>query len=543
MEIKEQSPTGGTETGLMVNGNGISKGTQLNPDFEPLNSPETFQNLNPFETQEPGAQTTAPEILNQLLETVTPLDFDLEAFPFLEKLRKEAGELQGKTTETELQQLKTIQAKIDKCKANEKHRLILSIENILNIATVNNWGLCKNGGFIYLYNGTFWVKLDKDTLSNFLGKAAEKQGIHKLTARYFDFRDKLLKQFFDAAFLSTPVPPENVVLLNLQNGTLEVTPAGTQLRPFNPEDFLTYQLPFNYDPEARAPMFIKFLNRVLPEQDLQNILSEFLGYVFINTNYLKLEKALLLYGTGANGKSVVYDIVYALLGDANVTSYSLENLTDKSGYYRAMIAGKLVNYASEINGKLETSFFKQLASGEPVEACIKYKDPFIITDYAKLIFNLNELPREIEHTNAYFRRLIIVPFEVTIPEPEQDKQLAKKIIETELSGVFNWVLEGLNRLLLNKRFTDSNRVNEAREAYKLEADSVRGFISENEYTPTETGGILLKIIYIEYRAYCLEDGLKPVSKPNFRKRLEAQNIKVEKTGSEGNKVFVTNGGF
>jgi len=538
-EQKEQSPTtGGAVTGLMVSGNGIGKVTQLNPDFEPLKSPETFQNLNPFEAQEAGTPTTAPEILNQLLETVTPLDFDLEAFPSLEKLRKEARELQGKTTETDLQQLKTIQGKIDKCKTNERHRLILSVENVLNIAEFNNWGLCKNGGFIYLYNGTFWVKLDKDTLSNFLGKAAEKQGVQKLTARYFDFKEKLLKQFFATAYLPTPVPPKNMVLLNLQNGTLEVTPNGTHLRQFKHEDFLTYQLPFNYDPEARAPMFIKFLNRVLPEQDLQNILSEFLGYVFIKNNYLKLEKALLLYGTGANGKSVIYDIVNSLLGATNVTSYSLEALTDRNGYYRAMIAGKLVNYASEINGKLETSIFKQLASGEPVEARLPYGEPFIINDYAKLIFNLNELPREIEHTNAYFRRLLIVPFEVTIPETEQDKQLAKKIIETELSGVFNWVLEGLNRLLLNKRFTDSNRVNEAREAYKLEADSVRGFINENEYKPTETGGILLKDIYTSYRAYCGDDGLKPVSKPNFRKRLEAQNIKVEKTGNEGNKVFV-----
>jgi putative DNA primase/helicase len=546
MEQTKESPnTGGTVTGAILNGNGISKDTTLspekqtiNPDFEPLKNPETFQNLNPFETQVPTALATAPEILIQLLKAVTPLDFDLLAFPLLEKLRKEARELQNKTTETDLQQLKAIQGKIDKCKTNERHRLILCIENVLNIAELNNWGLCKNGGFIYLYNGTHWVKLDKDTLQNFLGKVAEKQGVQKLTARYFDFREKLLKQFFAIAYLPNPVPPENMVLLNLQNGTLEVTPTGTWLRPFNPEDFLTYQLPFNYDPEARAPLFGKFLNRVLPDPDLQNILSEFLGYVFIKTFYLKLEKALLLYGTGANGKSVVYDIVNALLGATNVTSYSLESLTDRNGYYRAMIAGKLVNYATEINGKLETSFFKQLASGEPVEARLPYGDPFTISDYAKLIFNLNELPREIEHTNAYFRRLLIIPFTETIPEAEQDKQLAKKIIENELSGVFNWVLEGLNRLLLNKRFTDSNKVNEAREAYKLESDSVRGFISENEFTPIETGGLLLKDLYREYREYCNEDGNKPVAKQKFRKRLEAQNIKVEKTGAEGNRVFL-----
>lgn len=544
---KESPETGGAVAGEILNGNGISKDTILHtekqvikPEFTPLQSPETFQNINPFEEYDtPG---TAGEILNKLLEAVGPLDFDLLAFPELEVLRKQARELQAKTTnpdnEAELQKLQAITKKIEKRKANERQKLILSIENVLSIAETNNWGLCKNGGFIYLYNGTYWVKLDKDTLTNFLGKVAEKQGIWKLTARYFDFRDKLLKQFFATAYLPTPEPPKNTVLLNLKNGTLEVTPEGTRLRQFSPADFLTYQLLFDYEPEATAPKFNKFLDRVLPDQDLQNILSEFLGYVFIRTSYLKLEKALLLYGSGRNGKSVVHDIVNALLGAINVTSYSLESLTDRSGYYRAMIAGKLINYASEISVKVGTDFFKQLASGEPIEARLPYGEPFEITDYAKLAFNLNELPREIEHTNAYFGRLIIIPFSVTIPEPEQDKELAKKIIETELSGVFNWILQGLNRLLIQKGFTVSESVTKAIDAYKLESDSVRQFITDGNYTPSDTPGVLYKELYREYRAYCAEDGNTPVKKTNFRKRLEAQGIKIEKVGADGNKVFI-----
>ena len=548
MEQQKESPnTGGTVTGEILNSNGISKDKTIHlekqvikPNFEPLQSPETFQDINPFEESE--APGTDREILNKLLEAVGPLDFDLLAFPELEGLRKQARELQAKTTnpdnETELQKLQAITKKIEKRKANERQKLILSVENVLSIAETNNWGLCKNGGFIYLYNGTYWVKLDKDTLTNFLGKVAEKQGIQKLTARYFDFRDKLLKQFFATAYLPTPEPPKNTVLLNLKNGTLEVTPEGTRLKLFSPADFLTYQLPFDYEPEATAPMFNKFLERVLPEKNLQNILSEFLGYVFIRTSYLKLEKALLLYGSGRNGKSVVYDIENALLGAENVTSYSLENLTDKNGYYRAMIAGKLVNYASEINGKLEASYFKTLASGEPVEARLPYGEPFTISDYAKFIFNLNELPREIEHTNAYFGRLLIIPFNVTIPEPEQNKELAKQIIEAELSGVFNWVLQGLNRLMKQRKFTESNTVAKAIETYKLESDSVRGFIADTNYTISDTPGIPYKELYIQYRAYCNDDGYKPVHKGNFKKRLEAQGIKIEKVGSEGNKVFI-----
>ncbi|MBL0152061.1 MAG: hypothetical protein IPP93_00665 [Chitinophagaceae bacterium] len=110
----------------------------------------------------------------------------------------------------------------------------------------------------------------------------------------------------------------------------------------------------------------------------------------------------------------------------------------------------MVNYASEVNGKLETSIFKQLVSGEPVDARLPYGEPFTLINYAKLIFNCNELPKDVEQTHAYYRRFLIIPFDITIPESDQDKELSKKIIETELSGVFNWLLEGLKRLLKQK---------------------------------------------------------------------------------------------
>lgn len=170
-----------------------------------------------------------------------------------------------------------------------------------------------------------------------------------------------------------------------------------------------------------------------------------------------------------------------MLGTENVSSYSIKSLTDESGYSRAMLANKLVNYASEINGKLETSIFKQLVSGEPVEARLPYIPPFTLANYAKLIFNCNELPKDVEQTYAYFRRFLIVPFKVTIPEAEQDKELSKKIIQNELSGIFNWVLDGLKRLLAQKDFSKSITVNEQIEQYKIQSDSVQLFLVDENY--------------------------------------------------------------
>jgi P4 family phage/plasmid primase-like protien len=424
----------------------------------------------------------------------------------------------------------------DKLKLNHLH--IIVIETILELAKHNNWGICRNHDFIYLYNGAYWSLINEDELKAFLSNAAEIMSVDKYTSLHFSFRDQLYKQFIALAHLPKPKLSRDIVFINLKNGTFEITPKNTRLKPFSRDDFITYQLPFEYNPDAIARLFEEYLDKVLPDKKLQNILAEYLGYVFIRTSTLKLEKTLLLYGKGANGKSVFYEIVRSLFGEQNTSEYSLQNLTNDSGYQRAMIAHKLVNYASEINGRLEASIFKQLVSGEPVEARLPYGNPFIMTDYAKLIFNCNELPRDVEYTEAYFRRFLIIPFNITIPENEQDKQLAQKIIDKELSGIFNWVLRGLNRLLEQEQFTDSEIVRDIRKQYENESDSVRLFIDESGYKSSPTGYVMIKALYQEYRTYCQDEGFKPVSNVNFRKRLEYFNIVIEKKNI-GKVAFVT----
>ncbi len=416
--------------------------------------------------------------------------------------------------------------------------LIITIENILQLAITNSWGICRSNNFIYLFNGAYWDLIDCEELKTFLGMAAEILGVDPFKAKHYNFREQLFKQFIALANLPQPEHPSNSVFINLQNGTFEITPDGNRLRPFNSADFITYQLPFEYNPMATTTMFTQYLNRVLPDPQRQSILAEYLGYVFVQPSTLKLEKTLLLFGSGANGKSVFYEIVRSLLGVHNTSEYSLQSLTNDSGYYRAMIANKLVNYASEINGKLEASTFKQLVSGEPVEARLPYGNPFTLNKYAKLIFNCNELPKDVEQTEAYFRRFLIIPFEVTIPEHEQDKQLAQKIIATELSGIFNWVLAGLKRLLVNKQFTHCDAAEQARKQYELESDSVKMFLHEGGYIPSPTVFITLQILYEKYQHFCCSDGYKAVNKKNFRKRLEASGINVDRK-TPGKVVFVS----
>ncbi len=452
------------------------------------------------------------DITARLLEMITPVNF-----------MELAGLEQGKE------------------KLKRKHQVVIPVEQVLKLARKSKWDICQNGDFIYLFNGAYWSVFDAKELKTFLGEAAEKMGVDVFDAKHYSFRDQLYKQFLALANLPTPELPKDKVLINLKDGTFEIDQSGKhRLRDFDRSDFLTYQLPFNYDPDAIAPLFSKYLDRVLPDTERQKILAEYLGFVFIRhgNNALKEEKALILYGSGANGKSVFFEIVNALLGSSNVSSHPLDLLTNpqKGESYRGMIANKLVNYASEINGNLETSIFKQMVSGEPISARLLYGQPFEIKQYAKLIFNCNELPKDVEHSNAFFRRFLIVPFDVTIPESEQDKRLHTKIIEQELSGVFNWVLEGLNRLLAQRRFSDCEAAKRAVEQYKTESNSIKLFLEENGYQASQTDYRLIKELYPEYRGFCYEDGMTAFKKVNFSKQLEAMGVRIDREPGTGQKV-------
>ena len=417
---------------------------------------------------------------------------------------------------------------------------IVIIDVMQEVALKNQYSLCYNNQTIHIYNGAYWKKFSNERFQKFLGAVAKKMGVDKYTADAYIFRDQLLKQFYASAFLPEPEIDKRQVLINLQNGTFEINNGNTKNRAFNPKDFLTYQLPFSYDKDATAPIFQKYLDKVLPDPERQKVVAEYLGYVFIRhgSNVLKEERTLILYGSGANGKSVLFEVVRSLLGTENISSYSLESLTDANGYFRAMIDTKLLNYASEISSRMDPDRFKNLVSGEPIEARHPAGRAMQIEQYAKLMFNCNALPKaKGDLTNAFFRRFLIVPFDVTIPEAEQNKNLHTEIIESELAGVFNWILAGLHRLLDQKRFSKCAASDQALNNYKIESDTISLWMAEDGYVKAENRKQFseAKQLYHEYTNYCDQSGFKAMDKITFGNNL--QQLKVLKDYGSGNKLI------
>ncbi|WP_457268749.1 DNA primase family protein [Pedobacter sp. UYEF25] len=493
-------------------------------------------------------------LIDNLLSKIERVNFRLAAFPEVVQLEKDLEVIEQQIIDVDGSFKKNVPAEIletykllNKNLASKfpkaKHYFIYTIEELQKVAIKNNWGICRSNDFVYLYNGAYWAVFDKDELKTFLSKVALRMGVDKSDAKFYKFIDELFKQFHFGANLPKPPQQMGTTLINLLNGTFEISQDAQILRAPERKDFLKYQLPFDYDPKATAPKFKSFLDKVLPDKECQTVLAEYLGYIFIQPNVLKLEKTLFCYGTGANGKSVLFEIVRALLGTENISNYSIQSLTDSTGYYRASLANKLLNYASEINGNLEASIFKQLVSGEPVEARLPYGQPFILTNYAKMIFNGNTLPKDVEHTAAYFRRFLIIPFNVTIPPHEQDKDLDKNIIANELPGVFNWVLEGLERVLKQRGFSKCDAAENMVSDYRQQSDTVALFVDDHHYLASTTETTALKTMHGEYKGYCIENGYKPCSNRVLADRLRNLGLVVERAAS-GNVVNAANrGGF
>jgi len=398
---------------------------------------------------------------------------------------------------------------------------------IEDIASTHSWYITYNSSDSYIYNGNFWILLSQKQMQNFLQEVSIKMGIPLYTAKAVKFSKALHEQVLHSGMYLKNITQTNKVLLNMQNGTLEVNSNGINPRPFDHQDFLKHQLNFAYDDTAINQNWINFLNTVLPDHDTQKTLQQALGSLLIKG--LNQEKAIFLYGSGANGKSVVFDVLHGIVGEDSISNYSLNNLTNENGYFRSKLKDKLINYASDIDlSKLNAGTFKTLASGEPIDARNPYKEAFILKNYAKLIFNLNDISTaNIENTEGFFRRFLFIPFDTTIPKSKQDKKLAAKLLQNK-AGILNWILEGTLEVIANESIYESQECEEFLSKFKKQPTSIEQFILSKGIIKDNNNMIKSSDLYAEYEQMCEELEIKPISQKKFSPKLEEKGFIKER---------------
>lgn len=396
------------------------------------------------------------------------------------------------------------------------------------------WGygcLTKNNGKLYLYRHTHFFELDKNWIEHLLKTAGLKYGLSIHETRSYNFFESFEKQLiYSASF--PPEIEEDRVEINLLNGIFKVDSEGNMLfaerkEMDKPKQWFTYTLPFMYEKEATAKQWLEFLDQVLPEKEAQMVLHEYLACVFFPNSFIKIEKALFLVGGGSNGKSVVFDVVKRMYGSENVSSVGLEKLNGR--FQMQLLEGKLLNYASEIGKKFDPTLFKQLTSQESEYVEKKGKDPRNIKgNIPRLMFNGNHKPISEERSNAIYRRLIFLPFNVTIAEEDQDKELSQKLYH-ELSGIFNLVIEGLDRVIKNKGFTKSALIEAESIEYKDTMDSVAAWVKDVQLIADESDQYHSQTLYEDsYCRWCIDNDMSTMSRADWRKAMINEGFKRKK---------------
>lgn len=250
--------------------------------------------------------------------------------------------------------------------------------------------------------------------------------------------------------------------INLKNGIFHL--AEWKLLPHDKKIFTTTQLPITYDPARKCPTFVNFLNDIFfQDASLVALTQELLGYCL--TNSTSAHKFALFYGRGRNGKSVLLDIITALVGTENTSNISLKSFG--APFELANILDKRVNIATEndlCGANLKTDRIKAIVAGDPIQINAKFEKPFSYRPFVKLFFAVNKMPSATDTSEGFTDRLIIVPFEKKyVADPQnarqgkRDPHLTQKLLE-ELDGIFVYALEGLRRLISRDYiFTESRK--------------------------------------------------------------------------------------
>lgn len=361
-------------------------------------------------------------------------------------------------------------------------------------------------GIIYHYNGGVYHPTGEEfinkTSTQILGEATTSRRVSEVV---FQIKAQTYSQRED--------PPANIV--NTKSGLLDVITG--ELKPHDPKIFSTSQIPISVRVGADCPKIRDFIKQVVKEDDI-GVVQEIFGFVLLGD--YRIQKAVMFIGDGSNGKSTLIELIRTFIGKENTSSIALQDLTTND-FARNRLYGKMANLFADLPDVAlqNTGFFKMLTGGDSMYADIKFKDGFDFFNKAKLIFSCNKLPTAYDETDAFFRRWVFLTFPNKFEGQAANPTILQDITtEDEMSGLLNWAVEGLARLLANKGFTNSRKTEEIREYYERMSSPTAAFFND-QVTQDPKSSVPKHDLYRAFCTYCNENRLPIISDSIFAKRI------------------------
>lgn len=356
----------------------------------------------------------------------------------------------------------------------------------------------------YIYDNGVYKEIEKYELTKLIENHMIESDNNKFKeSKYVDEVYKQLlrefKKFNEFNKSNTQINMKNCIL-NVEYGSSKFTK-----EEHSPDQLSTIQLKHNYNPEATCETFNKFLDDILPKYQ-QKLLQEVMGYSLIPNNRAK--KFFMLYGKGDTGKSVVLNILTKVIGVENCSGEPLQDLTKKSSVFDTYsLLNKLVNVCADLPSTPieDTSIIKILTGDDYMKYVKKGMDAIFGFNTARLYFSANQLPMTYDKSSEFFNRFIIIPFKNVCPKDKQDNEILNKF---NYEAIFNWMFEGLLRLMSNNlNFSTTSENDEIIKDYITQDSPVVDFVNE-WFDQDENGQLVTSDLLHWFKLYCDEENIK-----------------------------------
>lgn len=365
-------------------------------------------------------------------------------------------------------------------------------------------------GLMYRWSGHYWESFDEDHVRavalRYLGDESQKS-----RAEDAAYQVKVLCTLPHGRAVN-----DRMDWICLQNGMFNLRTY--EMAPHDPDYFCTYALPVSFDPDSQktCARWMLYLQQTVQTPEAIAQLQEYLGYVL--ARHTKFEKCLLLVGPGSDGKSTFLKVMKELVGDENCAAVAFNDLEDQ--FQRSSLYNKLLNISTEVGAKaIESPYFKAITSGDPINAAFKHRNTFTFSPYCKLAFAANRLPRVLDNSDGFFRRVLPVRFKRQFldDDPDKDSELFE-VLKEELSEIFAWAVVGLARLTENRKFTGADETRAMMQDYRRINNPVLCYV-EDQCIVDEDAEISKADIYDDYKSYCGKNGYTQMNRENFFREL------------------------
>lgn len=390
-------------------------------------------------------------------------------------------------------------------------------------------------------------------------KKAVESALEKRKAKRFGFAITSGNSARTSAMLSQARPHKTVkiddldqdaMLLNVENGTLVMSvevaekiegcsdisnkTASISMKPHDRRDLISKVAAVTYDPKAKRPQWMEFLDRFQPDKEIQKFLQVFHGYAL--TGAAGEQKFIYNYGRGGNGKSIFVETIGDLMGTyrCTVNPESISGQGQRQGHQASpdiarMVDKRFVTVEELPRGEpLKENLIKALTGGGGAFTARHLNEGFFeFRPVFKACITGNDMPYIAGTDEGIWRRVLIVPWSVKIPVAEQlPFGEVLKMYETERSGILNWLLEGCQIYLeegLEQHIPEAVKL--TTEDYRDSMDPLGRFIDDCivKTEPDEHGKPLYKVrardMYNAYLRWCREEPVKPWNETSFGKEL------------------------